>query len=88
MKYNAKARMGARRNSLLGPRIEYVYWAVENERGESYANITDEIVEGEEYSAQEFAEVLAYALSEGLPVSESGGLTPAQFHYARDHMNA
>lgn len=85
--YKAIEKTGYKKTTLIGHGTEYKYWAVEDKSG-MYANITDEIVADEAFTAEEFATVLAYALNKKLPTSAMGGMTTEQYESAKAHMQA
>lgn len=76
--YQAIEKTWTKRTALSGPGVQEKYWEVSNEQG-LYANITESTVEEEDFTAEEFATVLVYALNNGLPTSLNGGITPEQY---------
>ena len=89
MNYVAIKQTGSRRKLLSkASGTEYTYWEVKDEKGGLYANITDETVKEEDFTAEEFATVMAYALSNDLPTSSLGGMTPLQYKEAKALMDA
>lgn len=62
------------------------YWDIRDENGELYARISEEALADDECTGEDFARVLAYALTHNLPVSQLGGMTIDQYEAARQHM--